>query len=295
MEATLEKLEASLDPDKKGTLLGDFTEKLDEILEARLSLGDKGSLGQLKSELVKSFEQLRAEIKAASLANDLVVSVQKKLPAKGVAFEENVMEFLARLAQSRNDSVERVGNTPGIGNSKKGDLIYLEGVTQARIAIECKDYSASFAPSKIAGIMEEVLNNREADFGIFLVRNQDCLPESFGTFHVSTKFIACSIEYLEIAIKFAALRLQAEHLSKGTEQVDFGKVQRCLQAASREIEQLDTLLTSCSSAQKSIQKVSDAIARLKVSVGESLGVAQAAILGAESVDSFVLTNSNSAH
>ena len=280
LEKSVKDLEDAFDPSREGTVLGDFTRRLDLLLRERFAQDAvDGPLSKMKAELVELIQELRSEMRGSLIADEIVGDLQQKLPGKGIDFEEDVVLQLSGLASARNDVVEGVGTTPGPSGSKKGDIIYSDSVSGARIVVEVKDYESGLSPNRIRTYMEESIQNRDADYGIFLVRSRESLPTSFGSFHVEPRYLVCTVEFLEVAVKFALIQLQSSWLSKKGAQVDLAKVNRHLQAATQEIVRLDAMMSSCGTAQKAIARIADSAAQIKAGLQESLGAAQAILAG----------------
>lgn len=242
------QINCTFDMNSRSSQISIFSKNLEGCLkkfEATLDPHEDGPLGQLKSELLESLQELKTEFKANLAAAEATTNAQKKMPGKGVNFEEELLEILSSMAAPRNDSVEPVGSTAGKGACKKGDLVYIDNISRGRIVLEAKDYETQLSPAKIRSGIEEALNNRNADFGIFVVKNRDCLPQAFGAFHMEDKYLVCSVDFLEVAVKFACVELQSQWTSNHDQTVDLAGVQKSLALAKKEIEQLDLLLNSC--------------------------------------------------
>jgi hypothetical protein len=276
LQSHYERLEEMMNPASEGSLLHEFTGKLSSLLQSQLAEDDSESpLGRLRAEMTKGFQDLR-EVIAADRAR---TQAQKRSTAKGLPFEEDVLQELSGFAESRGDTVESVGAVPGVGSCKVGDFVYGERVSRERIAIEAKDYEVQLSGNKIAELAREATRNREASFSIVVVKSPGCLPRFMGSFHVQEGYIVCTFELLRVAIQWACVELQARFLRRGEASVDLGRVEQMIIHASETAEELQELETSCYSIQKSAGKLSDSMARIRQKLTKQLLEAQEEMRG----------------
>lgn len=84
---------------------------------------------------------------------------------------------LDTICRPYEDKTKYVGNITG-KNRKTGDIIInLDGNEKRRIVIKCKD-SGSYSKKQTVEEIENAIYNRDAKYGIFLLRNWGKFLES---------------------------------------------------------------------------------------------------------------------
>ena len=96
-------------------------------------------------------------------------------------FCENILSDMISK-QTDGDQLLNTTKEPGLlAGSKKGDFVISLGKTGLKIAIETKHVAGLTVP-KIHSILDESMENRDAKYGIFVVKNVEALPKSVGFF-----------------------------------------------------------------------------------------------------------------
>lgn len=104
--------------------------------------------------------------------------------AKGRSFEDAVVEALERIAAARGDVCDGVGDVRGAGG-KKGDVVVsldaCSGPARGRIVFEAKD--SQLARKRALADLDAALEQRDADYAIFVVPAEDELPARTNPLH----------------------------------------------------------------------------------------------------------------
>lgn len=108
-----------------------------------------------------------AEMRAALTAHTVATAQQSSGPRKGLAYEDEVQVLLNRIAAAAGDGgADGIGTTPGIDNSRKGDvLVDLRSLpTQPRLVVEAKHRpgKAALGVRQWATELESALTARQA-------------------------------------------------------------------------------------------------------------------------------------
>jgi len=273
IHASHTKLEGALDPRSAGTVLGSFLARF-EALSGELSSSPllRAKIDELRDEVKGMVTAMKVGVVAERAIDDVRDQMTQSSTLKGMVFEDEVRDQLKRIAEIRSDLIEMVGTLPGKGSSKKGDLIYYVEQTKSRIVFELKDYSSSrFTFDKIKDLMADSKSNRDALYGVFMVKDESCLPDGVGRFHVTDEFLVATVEHLEIAIKLAILVTHQKIARMGCSSgLDRLSIEMNLQELKSGVEELSDLESGCATAQKAITKTADGIRRVSRSLLEKV-------------------------
>ena len=133
----------------------------------------------LKNEMTKVMEEIREKLGEKRIAEEII----EKTPIKGYKFEDFCEEVFCKIIKMQDgDELERTTDKIGlIERSKKGDFVIKLGRIKSKIVIETKDIGEIYLP-EIHNSLEESMKNRDAIYGVFIVRNISSLPKDVGWF-----------------------------------------------------------------------------------------------------------------
>jgi len=263
-----------LNPDDESTPLGKFRIQLQQELDADR---EGTAFHKLKNAMDAGFKEVLIALGAAEAAEE----ERKKGTAKGIDFENQILETLDIMARDFEDTVEFVGNKKGpLGNV--GDILIRinprdTGNVERNIVVEVKN-----APIRMSGKksflkeLDSAKENRGAHYAIGAV-HESKVPAACGCFRrYDGEKIICSVPpdedplALEISYKVARAELV---LSILREEVTLDLSH--LKAKITEIQgQLDTLRSVKSALTGASGKIDDAKGNLKkieTSIREILG------------------------
>ena len=268
-----QRLESALDPSREGTVLREFLKRFNEaVAQAEKSPLLQEKIDGLRDEMKAVVTGIQTQNLAEKAFDEEKASLIDASPSKGLYFEDLVLNDLRHIAEVRNDLVEVVGTQPGKGTSKKGDLLYYISSIRSRIVFELKDYGSSkFTFAKIKGLMDDSRANRDAPYGVFLVKNESCLPEGIGRFYMADDFIIATHEFVEIATK-VAIMMTHQKLARMVSQEgpDWMSIEMNIEEMKTTLEELSDLESSCATASKAITKTSDGIRRVSRNLTEKI-------------------------
>lgn len=170
-------------------------------------------LNTLREDLITKLEELTRDL-AVREQVDEVIGVT---PIKGGKFEEQIESVLVRITNAYGDSVECVGDTKG-RRGKKGDfVIRVDGDETRKIVVECKD-SSGYTHRKVVDELEGAMENRHAQFGIFLFNSADQIPKQMRPTRIAKSAITTSFEGGGLYYAYRIARMVLEH--DGTERAE---------------------------------------------------------------------------
>lgn len=289
-EGTLqERIEAAFDED------GPFTERLDKELGEEggrirdaLDVDDEDSpIYRLEQRLSDEVDYLREKIVAEAAAEE----VRGQTYLKGGDFEDDVEEILNEIVRQTPNNVEYTGETTGAMGRDVGDFVVTLADTGQRLAIEAK--TESYSVNDIQSEMEDALQNREADYGIFVTDTLANLPRTkTGWFHefpeYNTVVVAMSevddeeIEpgYLRIAFNWARLRAVQEYADVGSD-FDAEAVTADLSNVEDQIGRFKTIRGQCTEIKKSRERIEATLREIEDNIQSSLASIEAELMKAE--------------
>jgi len=219
------KIQEAFDPDTEGT-----------------------PLYRLKTEI----RELRDKIERESGREE----ERRKSWKKGTEFEETVGNILDSLVYNTTHEVEHVGDEEGeIPGRDVGDHVITLGETGQRIVFESKS-EKGYSSQDIKEEMEEALENRDAEYGIFVTECESYVPDKVGYFQEYNQEIlsvALSADeddeidegFLHIAWNWARMRTIQSSMEAG-ETIDTETIQSQVEEIRSDIQRFSTVKTKCS-------------------------------------------------
>jgi hypothetical protein len=244
------------DPNRDGTPLFTLSQGFKrDILDLREKLGIKEETDKLKS----------------------------KTPLKGHEFEATCELKLSEITRLNGDELENTTDSVGaIPHSKKGDyVVTLVGKNPKKIVFELKNISGKFSTSEIHQSLEQSMKNRQASYGVFVVKDVEALPESIGCFNeCADNQLVCALakeessdstnlDILFIAYRWAKLRVLLE--SVADQRMDAGKIKEIVNDLKNQLRRFTTIKTKCSSIQTSAKEIKDISDELKDHIDDGIG------------------------
>jgi hypothetical protein len=275
-----------LDPDKKTSAAG----RLDELVRQATSsfeqmfnpgnttsyayklnqqlsqvFGTNGHAGVLQAALQDSLKPIFAEL------NDLKQKIGERKAAelviesstlKGKPFEERVHEELARIAAPYADDVQNVAS--GSNGSRAGDfLVALSGFSKS-VVVEARNRKQPSLPS-IKGDLDREMQERAADFAIYVASGPEMLPQHVGEFNIYGNKVVGTIDTLHIAYRLVRV-LAATTTPDGS--VDVGSIRSVL-----------TKVRDAARSLRTIKAKATQVENLGETIGEHANQTEGIILG----------------
>ena len=214
-------------------------------------------LYSLKRELVDNLSEIRNKI----LFNAGVEATVEKSPQKGFDFEDYCEQKLGWIASIHSDKLERTSDIIGkVSGSKKGDFVLTLSDIGKKIVFEMKDRD-KISLKDIQKELDESMENREADYGVFVTKNRDSLPDSVGWFNeYDGNHLVCALEnndgdtmidgeIIHIAYKWSRAKLRLE--TNKEKKLDASFILEKISDIQTNLGELRRVKTQCTNIEKS--------------------------------------------
>ena len=238
-------------------------------------------LYNLRSDFRNEILQLRQQIGIKDTKEELT----KKTTLKGEPFQDLCENIISQVCRHYGDILEDTTDKQGkLKNSKKGDFVSTISENGKKIVFEVKDVSSISAP-EIQRTLEESIENREASYGVLVVRNVESLPKSIGWFQeFGNNMLACALsttekeeglhyELLLIACKWARTKVMLQSLKESKVDAEF--IQNKITKIQNKLNELRTIKTQCTN----IMTASDKIKTISKELEDEIGMELSEILG----------------
>ena len=214
----------------------------------------------LKKELDGNLYEIREKLGI----NEAVKKEKERGTRKGLDFEEQCKKKLQWIARIHSDKLEETGKVKGkITASKKGDFVLTLGDIGKKIVFEMKNMH-NIPEKYIHKELKEAIENREADYGIFVVKNKDSLPETVGWFNeYDGNHLVCAVEnneeemmdgeIIHIAYKWARAKLRLEGSKE--KKFDASKILEKTTEIQQKIGDLRKVKLQCNNIDKSTEAI----------------------------------------
>lgn len=247
-----------------------------KIIKELFNPNKEGSpLYMLKQEMSKNLGEIRDK-----LGIDAAVQEEReKGTQKGIDFEEQCEKKLEWIAEIHSDKLERTGNEKGKLGNKKGDFVIALGDIGKRIVFEMKNMEKVSLPD-IQRELKASMDNREADYGIFVVKNKESIPKSIGWFNeYDGNQLVCAVEngdgdslidgeIIHIAYKWARAKLRIE--SAKEKKLDPSIIIEKTESIKKKIADMRKIKTQCTSIEKSTESIRETAKNTETEIKKDL-------------------------
>ncbi len=229
---------------------------------------------EIERLLNEQAEQTRKLIQGLSeklAAADAKAQIFQLTTAKGLAFEEEVLEALVRIAGPHGDVPAAVGTMSGASGSKTGDFVVTlnPAATNGRnicYAVEAKDRKLSLRAA--LDELEKAMANRDALASILVFKSPECCPAPDLFTPYDNKALVVLEDGDDQALRLACLWARwvvSRQLSEESGTIDVSRIEELIQGARRSLASVTAIRSSHAKAKKGIEGAADAVESL---VGE---------------------------
>lgn len=163
---------------------GPFQERLDEELgengERIQSALDPDREGTPTYRLKQTFKDELESVKEQITEEEVMEEIRQRTTLKGDDFEDTVSELLDDLVYQTPHEYQYTGDTEGeLSGRDVGDFVLTLGDTEQRIVVEAKS-EQGYSQPQIKEEMQAAIENRDADYGIFVTECESFVPKKVG-------------------------------------------------------------------------------------------------------------------
>ena len=259
---------------------GELTDRLESVL------GEDGSKIQdaldpdVKGTPTYRLKQEIREIRNALEREAGREEERKQSWKKGEDFEGTLGNLLDTLVYNTTDEVEHTGDEEGeIPGRDVGDYVLTLGETGQKIVVEAKS-EKDYSSQDIKKEMEEAIENRDAEYGIFVTECESYVPNKVGYFQEYDQHILCvslsadeedEIDpgFLNIAWNWARMRTIQSYVDTG-ESVDTETIQAQIDEVRNSIDRFSTAKTKCSEIESTAGEIKTLLDDIREDVNSDL-------------------------
>ncbi|HSJ16526.1 MAG TPA: DUF2130 domain-containing protein [Solirubrobacterales bacterium] len=238
-------------------------------------------LGEMRRELGRLLEREEGERRLAE--------AEEAGTRKGRTFEERVHAALDRISAARGDSANHVGDEPGVGGTKKGDVVVelgaADGPCVGRIVFEVKDEQLS--KNKAWAELNAAMGERQAEFAVLVVAGEESIPagrEQLAEYEGNKMIVAIDPEQsdglgLELAYRYARLRLMLKR--EGELTLDAAGVRDAAEEARSALKTAQSVRLALTNADKSVSKAREGVDEIAAAVDAQLDRIESLVAAAD--------------
>jgi len=235
-----------------------------------------GPINKLQSDLRTEIQKLRDLIIKKQTETEII----NRTPLKGTDFEDICEHILNDYVSiSIRDQLERTTKTPGklLGCYSGDFVISPQGMIDKKIVLETKDIDVISEPVIIKNL-EQAMKNRDAKYGIFLIKYKEGLPKKLGWFHeLSKNMIVCALgtkdgdiqfrQLPSLALEYAKLRLQND---MDIEKETFTIIIENVTELGKKLDRFGAIQTQCTNIDKANTEIREQATQLKKDISDHI-------------------------
>lgn len=235
-----------------------------------------GPINKLQSDLRAEIQKLRDII----IKKQTEIEVFNRTPLKGADFEDICEHILNDYVSiSIRDQLERTTKTPGklLGCYSGDFVISPQGMIDKKMVLETKDIDVISEPVIIKNL-EQAMKNRDAKYGIFLIKYKEGLPKKLGWFHeLSKNMIVCALgtkdgdiqfrQLPSLALEYAKLRLQND---MDIEKETFTIIIENVTELGKKLDRFGAIQTQCTNIDKANTEIREQATQLKKDISDHI-------------------------
>jgi len=234
-----------------------------------------GENGTLQNQLVEQFEGFRNALNIKQAEDE----IKNKTTLKGADFEKTCHDIISKAAKINGDLLEDTTEVTGkLKACKKGDYLLTLSDCKKKITFDAKDVG-SISASEIKKVLEGAIENREASYGILIVKSPDAVPKSIGAFNeIGDNMLICAIgngdeitihdELLLIAIRYAKMRIRSQN--SNNKHVDVSLIQEKTGNIRQKIAKIRSCKANCTNIEKSSKDIRNIVESIEDEINQEL-------------------------
>jgi gas vesicle protein len=244
-------LASEIDPAKDSSTVGRVLRNLRDLLDPKRSDSVQGSIQTavsqvtsengvlakaIKSVVSDAMEPFQNQLTTLTMevrGNQAAAEVLAQTPAKGITFEEEVLEGLQPWAQSMGIGVEYVGQ-----DNQPGDFILEVSPNSLlpnpfSIVVEVRNRQNAVGRKSISDTMAKAMETRGATAAIYVSKTRDGLAQEIGEWAEGISgrgpWVACAHDNLLTAIRFLIVQERLSKLRETAAETDCASIEAQVQ------------------------------------------------------------------
>jgi hypothetical protein len=253
-------LTSEIDPGKDSSTVGRALRTLRDLLDPKRSDSVQGSIQAAVSQVTSENGALAKAIKSVvsgamepfqnqltTLAmevrgNQAATEVLAQSPAKGITYEEEVLENLKPWAQSTGISVEYVGQ-----DNQQGDFVIDASPNSLlphpfSIVVEVRDRQSAVGRKSISDTLAKAMDTRGTTAAIYVSRTRGGLAQEIGEWAEGIgdrgPWVACTDEHLLTATRFLIVQERLSKLRETAAETDCASIEAQVQRVRTSLERV---------------------------------------------------------
>jgi hypothetical protein len=235
--------------------------------------------GEANRQRIEELTRELVELKERAEADRRVGEAEEAGTRKGRSFEERSFLAIEAIASGRDDVAHHVGDEEAVGGGKRGDVVVeldaATGSPSGRIVFEIKDERLSKRDAW--SVLNEALEQREADFAVLLVAGEAKVPAGYRQLHQyeGNKLVVAVDREQPAGVELEAAYCVARALIRANRErsltVDAGGVVDAVEAIAIELRRKQGMKRALGGIAKDADKVSAGLDDMDAAVRAQLG------------------------
>lgn len=283
MAVAMAKLKQLLNPEDVNSIQKQVEVIVQELAspDGQLPKSVKAVIDQALAPLTEKLEKLELNLTKEAGKQEGIEEVVQSTTLKGAAFEEDLAERILPWCQPYGTQPDLVG-----GDKKPGDIViefHSDGPLglEFNIVLSAKDDQNARAQRRIAGDLDKAMQERGAQFGVFVGKSQATLGKGLGDFAEgecpSGGWIACTIENVVLALRLAVIRYRLAVTRTSLDTIETSQVLSQIAAIRTSLQKIATIKSDKTKAMTALNSIESGASTLQTEIIGYLDAIEAAI------------------
>jgi gas vesicle protein len=292
-------LTSEIDPGKDSSTVGKALRTLRDLLDPKRSDSVQGSIQAAVSQVTSENGALAKSIKAVVSdamepfqnqlttltmevrGNQVAAEVLEQTPAKGITYEEEVLEDLRAWAQSTGIGVEYVGQ-----DNQPGDFILDVSRNSVlpnpfSIVVEVRNRQSAVGRKSISDTLAKAMDTRSATAAIYVSKTRDGLAQEVGEWAEgigeSGPWVACTDEHKLTAVRFLIVQERLSRLREAAEATDCASIEAQVQRIRTSLDRVKKISRRVGDVRTNADEIQQEAEALRDEIKDALTTVEDAI------------------
>jgi archaellum component FlaC len=276
---SLSTLKNLLDPARKDSVQGSVEAAINKVT------GEDGALAKAVKSVVKdAIEPLKDEVDRLAKeirGNDAAEEAVMQTTAKGMPFEEQVVDELQPWAKAVGAELEHVGS-----DNRPGDVIVKltsNSITTGdiRLVIEARDLTTAVGRKAVTDELTKRMNERSANAAIYLSRSTAGLGREIGDWCEGEgelgPWVATTHQHLHTAVRFVLALHRLRSLRSESPEFDGAAIENQIQRMRTSLKRVTSISTKVTDVRSSAEAIGEEANLLREEIRVALNTIEDAI------------------